>query len=342
MVMKGEISMTSINGIHHICLLAQNVERTARFYIDVLGLHLVDTPDQASSASGQLWLGDSSAQLFTIIQSTDGQAGEIGIGTVHHVALVAETDDVLLKWKRWLEHNQVLVLGPYDQQAYQDIIFVDPDGVLIEIATRGPGWQATQDGRDVYVPPIESMAPHRDEEVIRMRTWPHPVTQIEPDMVLQGLHHISTIASSLDETDHFYRATLGLELVRKALDHDDPEVEHWYWGLEGRQPETVITAFPMVHEHEGGKPIYGRAGIGVVHHIALETDFEGQALEQWCTELSNRGLQVTTVSAHQPQSLSLQSPDGLVVEVVAADRGNVTAGKTEIERSQGTAGETST
>ncbi len=309
----------ALTGTHHVSLLALNAERTTQFYVDMLGLQTIDhVLGDERSAPGRVWLGDDRSRIVTIIQSTDGRPGELGIGTIHHVALAVVSVDALLKWKRWLQHNQILVYGPYNQQAYQDIVFTDPDGVLLEIATQGPGWEVTQDGENVYSPPKESMAPYRNEELIRVRTSPHPVTQIEPDMALQGLHHISTIASSLDETDRFYRDALGLPLVRKTLDHDDPEVEHWYWGLDGGRSGTVITAFPIVHAHQGGKPIYGHAGVGVVDHFALDVDMDEEALRHWSTDLLSRGLEVTSLSADQPRSVSLRSPDGHVVELVAA------------------------
>jgi catechol 2,3-dioxygenase-like lactoylglutathione lyase family enzyme len=162
------------------------------------------------------------------------------------------------------------------------------------------------------------MAPYRNEEQISLHTWPHSVTQIEPDMALQGFHHISTIASSLERTDAFYRGALTLPLVRKTIDSDDPEVEHWYWGRDGGRPGTLITAFPIGHEHEGGKPIDGRAGVGVIDHFALDAGMDEEALRQWSTDLLRRGLEVTLLSADQPRSVSLRSPDGHVVELVSA------------------------
>ena len=310
----------AVNGIHHVSLLALNLERTTQFYVDVLGLQTIDHAlGDEPSAPGRVWLGDDRSRFITITQSTDGQAGELGIGTIHHVALVVASSDALLKWKRWLQHNQILVLGPYDQHAYQDIVFTDPDGVLLEIATRGLGWEVTHDGEDVYSPPKESMAPYRDEEEISHRTWPQPVTQIDPDMALQGLHHISTVASSLERTDAFYREVLALPLVRKTIDSDDPEVERWYWGLDGGRLGTLVTAFPIVHPHEGGRAVHGRVGPGVALHYALDLG-SPDALHSWVTSLSASGMEVTPVLDEAgSQAISLHDPDGQIVELVTGD-----------------------
>ena len=305
-------------GIHHVSLVALNVQRTVQFYVEVLGLH-TDEQELADERSTTIraWIGDDRGTTVTIVQSTDGRAGSFGIGTIDHVALTVESFESLLKWKRRLQDNKVLVYGPYDQQAYQDIVFTDPDGVLLEIATTGPGWEATQDGRDVFIPPTDSMAPYRNEEEIGSRTWREQVTEIAPDMALQGFHHISAVTSSLQKTDRFYRGALRLPLVRKTLDHDDPEVQHWYWGLDGGRPGTVVTAFPIVHRNEGGRRIRGRAGVGVADHFALALDVDDHALGQWSIDLGTRGLEVTPGSSDGYRSISVHSPDGYVVELVA-------------------------
>jgi glyoxalase family protein len=309
-------------GIHHVSLLALNLERTVQFYVDVLGLQPVDPVlGDERSAPDRVWLGDDRRRLITITQSPDARPGELGIGTIHHVALAAASFDALLKWKRWLQHNQILVYGPYDQQAYQDVIFTDPDGVLLEIATRGPGWDGTQDVEKVYSPPKESMAPYRDEELIGIHTWPHPVTEIEPDMVLQGLHHIATITSSLERTDAFYREGLALPLVRKTIDSDDPEVERWYWGLEGGRPGMLVAAFPIVHPHESGRAVYGRVGPGIALHYALDMG-SPEALQDRVASLSVAGMEVTSMldEAGSP-AISLHDPDGQLIELVTTDPG---------------------
>jgi len=159
------------------------------------------------------------------------------------------------------------------------------------------------------------MAPYRNEAAIEAETWPEPVREIEPEMRLAGLHHISTIASSLERTDAFYGA-LGLSLVRKTIDHDDSEVQHWYWGLDGGRPGTVVAAFPIVHPAEGGKAIYGRVGAGVPHHVTFAV--EGTP-ESWEGTLEARGI----AAARGPEgtaesSIAIRDPDGLLLELTAA------------------------
>lgn len=322
----------ALTGLDHVSLLALDEERTVSFYVDVLGLRLTnpvrgrDLPDppprvprsEGHSTLDEVWLGNGRRAFISITRSDDTQPGEVGIGTIHHLALTAASFDALLKWKRWLQYKQVLVYGPYSQPAYQDLVFGDPDGVLIEIATPAPGFAITQDGQDVYSPALETMAPFRDEDAISRRTWPHPVTEIEPEMAIQGLHHVATITSSLQQTDAFYREVLGLPLVRKTVDSDDPEVQRWYWGLDGGRPGALVTAFPIVHPGADNTAIYGRGGPGVPIHYALDAGSPATLLE-WVRSLSTAGIEVTSIPAEAGrQAISFHDPDGEVVELVAA------------------------
>jgi catechol 2,3-dioxygenase-like lactoylglutathione lyase family enzyme len=307
-------------GIDHVSLLARNLERTVQFYVNVLGLRIVDSVlDDARSAPARVWLGDDRRGLITISRSPEGRPGEVGIGTIHHVGLAVASFDALLKWKRWLQHNEVLVYGPYDQQAYRDLVFADPDGVLLEIATLGPGWGESVDVETVYCPPTESMAPYRDEEQVRIYTWPYPITEIQPDMALQGLHHVATITSSLERTDAFYRERLALPLVKKTIDSDDPEVERWYWGPVSGRSGALITSFPIVHPHEGGRAVYGEVGPGVASHYAL-TMGSHEDLQNRVSALALAGVEATPVLNEAGSSaVSLHDPDGQVIELVTAE-----------------------
>jgi glyoxalase family protein len=309
----------TLTGIDHVSLIARNPETTVRFYTDALGLRILDDAHGGNRSVSErgTWLGAGQAGFIAITESPDAEAaGALGIGAIHHLALAVGGRDALLKWKRWLQSRDVLVYGPFDQQAYQDLIFTDPDGVLLELATTGPGFGVTQNGEDVYSPPKESMNPYRDEARIDRENWPQPVTEIEPDMTIVGLHHVATVTAELPRTDAFLRDALGLPLVRKTIDSDDPEVERWYWGLDGGRPGTLIAAFPIVHADEGGKPEYGRAGPGVPHHYALNTAGL-EELTAWNATLAAAGIAASAMDEGGSQVIAVRDPDGEVVELVA-------------------------
>src|SRR5438270_4998042 len=155
----------AIKGLHHITLVAGNAERTARFYVETLGLGFVkktvnfDAPD-----TYHLYFGDRTGTpgtLVTFFEWPHAPAGRIGVGSSHHFAMTVEDEQGQLKWKRRLTDAGVAVSGPYERYAFKSIYFRDPDGVILEIATRGPGWEVTRNGEDVWIPPEEVQAGHR-------------------------------------------------------------------------------------------------------------------------------------------------------------------------------------
>jgi glyoxalase family protein len=314
-----------IRGIHHITLVAGNAERTARFYVNTLGLGFVkktvnfDRPD-----TYHLYFGDQTGTpgtLVTFFEWPDVPPGRIGVGTTHHFAMTVETAEAQLKWKRRLTDAGIGISGPYDRRAFRSIYFQDPDGVILEIATRGPGWEVTQNGEDVYIPPREVQRPYRDEAAIAAETWPEPVPAITPDMQLHGLHHISAMAADIHRTDAFYQEVLGVPLIRKSVNYDDPSMPHWYWGPEGGRPGAIITYFGMNGLAPGMRPVRGQIGRGLTHHFAFEVSDE-DAQRYWRERLRGHGVQVTPILDRKYfRSIYFQDPDGHILEIATAGPG---------------------
>ena len=73
---------------------------------------------------------------------------------------------------------------------------------------------------------------------------------------INGLHHITAISGKAHQNPNFYVNVLGLRLVKKTVNFDDPSVYHLYYGDEVGTPGTVLTFFPW--EHMGR----GRRGVG--------------------------------------------------------------------------------
>jgi glyoxalase family protein len=314
-----------IKGIHHITLVAGNAERTARFYVQTLGLGFVKkTVNFDRPSTYHLYFGDRTGTpgtLVTFFEWPDAARGRIGVGATHHFALTVESPEAQLKWKRRLTDLGVHVSGPYDRKAFTSIYFTDPDGVILEIATRGPGWEATLDGTDVFVPPRELQAPYRDEAPISARTWPEPVTATTPDMELHGLHHISAMASEVERTDAFYQDALGMALLRKSVNYDEPQMPHWYWGVDEGRPGTIITYFGMNYLKDGRRPIHGEIGRGLTHHFAFEVPSD-EAQLYWQERLRERGLQVTPVLDRKYfRSIYFNDPDGHILEIATTEPG---------------------
>ena len=79
--------------------------------------------------------------------------------------------------------------------------------------------------------------------------------------IIQGLHHITAIAGNAQRNYDFYTRVLGLRMVKKTVNFDDPGTYHFYYGNEHGAPGTILTFFPW----EGVGT--GRAGSGMATEI---------------------------------------------------------------------------
>lgn len=315
----------SILGIHHITMVASNAQRTAEFYMRALGLRLVkktvnfDAPD-----TYHLYFGDETGtpgSLLTFFEWPHAPKGQWGIGATHHLALTVETAEAQLKWKRWLTDRGLRVEGPYDRSYFCSIYFNDPDGLILEIATRGPGWTVDEApealGSRVITSPADQMVGGRDEAAIAAVTWPEPVASITPDMRLDGLHHITAIGTDIARTSAFYTEALDLRLVKKTVNFDNPASPHYYWGVGDGRPGTIITYF--AYSPEQMRP--GRIGIGLTHHFAFAVKDEATQLE-WLERLRGRGLLVTEpLDRKYFKSIYFKDPDGHILEIATVPPG---------------------
>jgi glyoxalase family protein len=129
-------------------------------------------------------------------------------------------------------------------------------------------------------------------------------------MRLEGIHHITCITADAPRNVDFYARVLGLRLVKKSVNQDDPTVYHLFYADEKGSPGSDITFF----EYPGARR--GRAGAGMVHRIVWRVASEN-ALDFWEARLSADGAPVTRT----PGRLSFSDPEGLSLElaVVATD-----------------------
>jgi catechol 2,3-dioxygenase-like lactoylglutathione lyase family enzyme len=133
----------TIQGIHHITLIGSDPQRTIDFYTRVLGQRLVkQTINFDDPGSYHLYFGDevgSPGSVITFFAWPGAPKGHWGIGGTHHFAMQVPDYHALLMWKRRLTDLGLKVDGPLDRHYFTSIYFQDPDGVIIEIATNGPG-----------------------------------------------------------------------------------------------------------------------------------------------------------------------------------------------------------
>jgi glyoxalase family protein len=211
-----------------------------------------------------------------------------------------------------------------DRHYFVPIYFQDPDGTILEIPTRGPGWTVDEDaaklGTEFREPPPEMVVRNRDEAAIAAKTWPEPVPDISADIVLMaGMHHITAIGTNIERTHAFFGELLGMRRVKMTSNFDDPNSAHWYWGVDDGQPGTLITYF----EWDAARGRRMQMGAGQTHHFALSVPDEDTQLE-WRDKLVKAGLRVSPVMDRVYfKSLYTNDPDGHIVELATAGPGFV-------------------
>lgn len=316
----------SIQGTHHITLVGTDAQRTVDFYTRTLGLRLVkQTVNFDDPRSYHLYFGDSKGSpgsIITFFIVPGARRGSSGMGGTHHFALSVKDGAALRKWKRWLNDRGVAVNGPLNRHYFESLYFRDPDGTIIELATAGPGFAVDEAadslGTEFRAPPEEMLRANRDQAAIAADTHPEPVERITSDMTLDsGMHHISLIGSNIDHINDFYTEVLGMRLVKRTSNFDDPNSPHWYWATPDVRAGSVITYFQL----DPTRTSPARMGAGQTHHIALNVPDEGSQLE-FVERLRGAGQRVSPVMDRTYfRSIYSSDPDGHILEIATAGPG---------------------
>ncbi len=125
-------------------------------------------------------------------------------------------------------------------------------------------------------------------------------------MTLEGIHHITAITADAPRNVDFYTRVLGLRLVKKTVNQDDPTVYHLFYADEHGSPGADLTFF----EYPGIDR--GRAGTGMVHRIVWRVA-SPEACAFWEKRLRGEGVSVESGDA----GLRFADPEGLGHEIRA-------------------------
>ncbi len=123
-------------------------------------------------------------------------------------------------------------------------------------------------------------------------------------MKLNGIHHVTAITGDAPRNLDFYARVLGLRLVKKTVNQDDPSVYHLFYADERGSAGSDITFF----EYPGAVP--GRAGAGMVHTVVFRVGSE-EALDFWTERLGAEDVDVD----REPGTLRFSDPEGLTLEL---------------------------
>jgi glyoxalase family protein len=127
----------AIRGLHAVTAWEGDREPTARLLTETLGFRPIAEEDGiARYAAGA---GGAGKQV-DVWPRPDVRRGVVAVGTVHHIAWRAATDDAQLAWRETLEERGLNVTPVLDRQYFHSIYFREPGGVLFEIATDPPGF----------------------------------------------------------------------------------------------------------------------------------------------------------------------------------------------------------
>lgn len=124
-----------------------------------------------------------------------------------------------------------------------------------------------------------------------------------------GLHHITAIAGDAQRNYDFYTKTLGLRMVKKTVNFDDPQTYHFYFGDKVGTPGSILTFFPWPRVKQG------KTGTGMATAI-------GYAVPETSLKFWKERFERLEVSHREPgerfgeQFLAFRDPDGLDLELI--------------------------
>ena len=127
----------------------------------------------------------------------------------------------------------------------------------------------------------------------------------------QGLHHITAICGDPAENRRFFVDVLGLRLVKKTVNFDDPGTYHLYYGDELGSPGSALTFFAFA----GAPP--GQPGLGAALEIAFAVPAD--ALDFWQARLADNGVETRREHRFDEQALCFEGPHGNRLALIGCD-----------------------
>lgn len=129
---------------------------------------------------------------------------------------------------------------------------------------------------------------------------------------VQGIHHITAIASDPQRNLDFYHSLLGQRLVKKTVNFDDPGTYHFYFGDKIGTPGTILTFFPWRNMPRG---VRGNGEVG-----ATAYSIRPGSVDFWRERLARSGISVADETTRFGNDVfSFRDPDDMVLELVVND-----------------------
>jgi glyoxalase family protein len=129
---------------------------------------------------------------------------------------------------------------------------------------------------------------------------------------VNGLHHITAISGDAQENLHFYSHILGMRLVKKSVNQDDPGTYHLFYADGAGNPGSDITFFPW----KNMPPV--RMGVGLTDEVLLAVP--AGSLEYWQDRLETHGVDADAIiTRFDERTLSFRDVHGMAVALVETD-----------------------
>jgi glyoxalase family protein len=146
----------AIRGLHSVTLTIRQPAPTVRLLTGLLGFTVVGETERTTTLAVN---GDAPGKRIQLLHGTGSGPARNGLGTVHHVALAIESGEQQVELRQELARLGHAVTEVLDRQYFQSIYFREPGGVLLEVATKGPGFAVDEPlselGRQLKLPPWE-------------------------------------------------------------------------------------------------------------------------------------------------------------------------------------------
>ncbi|MGC3943097.1 MAG: ring-cleaving dioxygenase [Chryseolinea sp.] len=133
-----------------------------------------------------------------------------------------------------------------------------------------------------------------------------------------GLHHVTAIAGNAKRNFDFYTHVLGLRLVKKTVNFDDPGTYHFYFGDEVGSPGSILTFFPW-EGISSGTPGAGQA-TEVVYAVP------NGSLDFWKKRLETHQVKFEAGKRFGDDYLSFRDPDGLPLTLLVPGKDDARTG----------------
>jgi glyoxalase family protein len=126
---------------------------------------------------------------------------------------------------------------------------------------------------------------------------------------MAGIHHVTAISGNPLRNLKFYRELLGLRLVKKTVNFDDPGTYHLYYGDESGTPGSILTFFPWEHAAPG------RGGVGQTQQTAFRVP--ARSISYWTHRFIEKGVAHEALEKRFGETvLSFTDPDGMSLALV--------------------------